>query len=196
VCEFANHRGGLLLVGVDEKDGTATGVKATVVDPESLERRLRVALANYAAPTPLIDIVAIPSSGTGNYLAVIIPPSGQAPHAVTDGPGSSRRTLYFPVRDGSDTRWMPENEVADRYRIRVLARSHREASLMGAVAAGADQLGLASGLWLCVASNPESPAGMRLDQAGVDEIKKWRDTYALERAPIGQAWRGGRVSQR
>lgn len=185
VCEMANHRGGLLLIGIEERGGIATGATPTVEDPETLEKRLRVALMNYAAPTPLVAFVAIPAAGGDYYLAVIVPPSGKAPHAVTDGPGGSRRSLRFPVRDGSDTRWMLETEVADQYRVRGLRRFDREASLSEAVAAGVSQLGLASGLWLYVCSNPESPASVQLDQASVDQVKGWRDMYHFT-SPFGR----------
>lgn len=185
VCQFANHQGGLLLVGVEEVDEVATGLNPTVHDAAALEQRLRAVLANYTAPTPLIDVVAIPASGGNSYMAIVVPPSGRAPHAVTSGPGANRRTLSFPVRDGSHTRWMTESEVADRYRQRSLNRSASDIGLRATVRAGAEQLGLASGLWLYVATCPESPAIGQLDQATVNEIQRWRDAYQFA-SPFGR----------
>jgi len=163
VCQFANHRGGLLLIGIRDADDVAVAARPFPDDPAALEQRLRVVLGNYSAPTPRIDVIIVPSAAGGSYMAVVVPPSELGPHAVTDGTSGRRRPLHFPVRHGADTRWMDEAEVADRYRRRSLARYGHEIALKEAVEAGADQLRLASGLWLYVATNPEAPAGARLD---------------------------------
>jgi hypothetical protein len=179
VCQFANHRGGLLVIGVAEKHDIAVEVSPTVTDPASLEQRLRVALSNYTSPTPRIDVIAVSSASGGSYMAVVVPPSELAPHAVTNGPGRGRGPLYFPVRDGADVRWMDETEVADRYRHRSLARADHQTAMKEMVEAGAEQLGLTSELWLYVATNAESPAGARLDGAMVKQIRQWYHSYAF-----------------
>jgi hypothetical protein len=179
VCQFANHRGGLLVIGIKERSGVAVGANPTVTDAASLEQRLRVVLSNYTAPTPRIDVIAVSSASGGSYMAVVVPPSELGPHAVTDGPGSGRRHFYFPVRDGADVRWMGETEVADRYRRRSLARADYQAAMRQMVEAGAEQLGLTSDLWLYVATNPESPSSARLDGAMVKQIRHWHDSYGF-----------------
>jgi predicted HTH transcriptional regulator len=122
VCQFANHRGGLLLIGVEEEDDVAVGVQPTTGDVAALDQRLRAALTSYSAPPPRIEVITIPAAAGGSYMAIIVPRSELSPHAVTSGPGGSRRTMSFPVRDGSHTRWMSEAELADRYRQRGLTR--------------------------------------------------------------------------
>lgn len=86
VTAFANHRGGLLLIGVEDAVAVAVSCEASVADPGGEEQRLRRALLNSASPLPRVEFVAIPSDGGGNYLAVVIPPSPAAPHAVLGRP--------------------------------------------------------------------------------------------------------------
>lgn len=177
VCQFANHRGGLLVIGIDEDEDVAIKAEPTVSDPAALEQRLRIALTNHTAPTPRIDVIPVPAAAGGFYLAVVVPPSELRPHAVTEGAGANRKTLTFPVRDGADTRWMDESEVADRYRRRASARVDREASMNEMVDNAAQQLGLAPGLWLYVSTTPESLGTSRLDRAMVKEITAWHHDY-------------------
>ncbi len=132
VTAFANHRGGLLLIGVEDAVAVAVSCEASVADPGGEEQRLRRALLNSASPLPRVEFVAIPSDGGGNYLAVVIPPSPAAPHAggTARGPGptrDSRRPLHYFVRDGADVRPLTEGEVADRYRRRAAAALDRVA---------------------------------------------------------------------
>lgn len=186
VCQFANARGGVLIFGVRENQGLAVRTVATVVDVDGLEGRLRTALANYSQPVPKFDLLAVDDGSGLHYIVVVVPPSGQAPHAVTDGQGPGRSALRFPIREGARTRWMSEHEVAEQYRQRGAGRALLERSLDSAVTNGARQLGLASGLWLYVAVAPEAPLNADLDQSVVDEIRGWRDGYGFA-SPFGRA---------
>lgn len=146
VCAFANHVGGLLLVGVrDEEEVAVEVMDPPVTDPGALEQRLRQALVNYAAPVPRFQCIPIPAASGGFYLAIVVPASMTAPHAVRGASSNPKRPLHYPVRDGADTRWLLEHEVADRYRARAATRDERIALREDVVERGVEALARAPG---------------------------------------------------
>lgn len=191
VCAFANHRGGLLLIGVTENDGgVAAGISPPVVSPEALERRLRLALGNHAAPAPsvafvpiLVSTVSTPADEQGGgaryCLAIIVPPSDSAPHTVTSSAGHGKHALHYPVRDGADTRWMREHEVAERYRQRNATSEDRRNLIRQTVSAGLDAIDGSLGTWLYVALIPESLRPTRLNTETIAEAKDWVRRYSF-----------------
>src|SRR6266511_421060 len=181
VGAFANHRGGLLLVGVDESGGTATGVNriSAAVATEQEERRLRQALVNYQAPTAACDFVWVQAKPDGWFLAIVIPPSPRAPHAVLGDPGDLKKPLRYPVRHGADTLWLTEHEVAERYRLRLAAQQDEQARVERVVQGGSAALGHATGVWLYVAAVPEVPVVVRLDERMVNDIDTWHRRDSL-----------------
>ncbi|VXB44386.1 AlbA family DNA-binding domain-containing protein [Nocardioides sp. AX2bis] len=180
VCAFANHLGGLILVGIRDENDIATRAEPTVADPGAVTQRLRQALLNYSSPSPQFYSIAIESADGGYYLALIVPPSPAAPHAVQGATGNTRRPLQYPVRDGTDTRWLLEHEVAERYRARFAGRSARQALRVETLEAGLGALQRAEDeIWLYLAIVPESPAPQRLDQHAVETITNWWREYGF-----------------
>jgi hypothetical protein len=180
VTALANHVGGLLLIGVDEQDGAAAEAVPTVDDPDREVQRLRQALVNHAAPVPRAVFVPVPAAAGGHYLAVVVPPSLLAPHAVTGQRGDSRRPLHWFVRDGAHTRPLAEPDVADRYRARLRGAADRTARRNRAAAEGRDALGRSDDLWLWAATVPEAPVPARLDAAAVrDAARWWQQEYSF-----------------
>lgn len=180
VTALANHVGGLLLIGVREQDGAAAEAVATVVDPERETQRLGQALVNHAAPVPRTVFVPIAAAAGGNYLAVVVPPSRLAPHAITGQRGDSRRPLHWFVRDGAHTRPLAEPDVADRYRARLRGAADRSERRDRVAAEGREALGRADDLWLYAATVPEAPVPARLDAAAVrDAVHWWQQDYSF-----------------
>lgn len=187
VAAFANHRGGLLLVGVEDVDGVATNAPGWSLSAtaEQEERRLRQAVVNYLSPVATFECVWVDRAPSGHFLGVVVPPSPRSPHAVTSPSGEGRTALRYPVRHGSDTVWLSEPEVAERYRRRLDAQAAEVARLDGAIANGVGALSRASGVWLFVAVAPEAPIQGRLDKTTVERIDRWQHSNGPS-SPLGR----------
>jgi hypothetical protein len=173
VAAFANCRGGVILLGVEDQLGAASNLRPLSVVPEVEERRLRQALRNYQAPLADCTFVWVRASAGAWYVAVVVPPSKRSPHAVLGDPGDDKRPLRYPVRHGADTMWLTEPEVAERYRRRLFAQQDEEARTQRILSEGWLALRQASGVWLYVAVIPESPVEGRLDDQAVRNAERW-----------------------
>jgi len=174
VAAFANQRGGLLLLGVEDSGGVATALKPIVdVTPEREEQRLRHALLNHQAPLAECWFEWVEAGKGGYYIAIIVPPSRRSPHAVLGDQGDAKRPLRYPVRHGRDTIWLTEPEVAERYRRRQGAHQDEAQRVRDVVAEGSRMLQTATGIWLFVAVIPEATAEGSLDQSTVDSVDRW-----------------------
>lgn len=181
VSAFANHRGGLLLIGVKERQKVATELTPVQVTPENEERRLRRALVNYQAPLAVCSFVWARATEGGLFIAIVVPPSVRAPHAVIERDGPS---LCYPVRHGDDTRWLSEHEVAERYRRRLTAQQDERARVNRTVEEGGEALRTADGVWLYAAVVPEMALPGRMDQDSVQAINDWHRAE-VPRGPLG-----------
>lgn len=103
VAAFANHTGGLLILGMAESKGVPSRVFDVDLDDRHL-RHIRQVIATNTAP--MVPYEAIPvhnpdTHGTG-LLLLAVPRSPHAPHAVTARPTKlSRAALRYPRRGGS-----------------------------------------------------------------------------------------------
>lgn len=114
VAALANERGGVIVLGLAEKDGVASALCSVDVS-EAEELRMRQVIAAQCAPHIQFDVVRISdplTTGRGFYL-IVVPPSASRPHSVRKDVD-----LRYPRRDGAHTRYMTEAEVADLYRNR------------------------------------------------------------------------------
>ncbi|KRA30967.1 MULTISPECIES: AlbA family DNA-binding domain-containing protein [unclassified Nocardioides] len=181
VCAFANHIGGILLIGVKDDKGAAVSASPTVTDPSKLTQRLRQALSNYASPVPRFHPVPIAAAAGGYYLALIVAPSPLSPHAVRGTAGNDKRPLHYPVRDGQDTRWLLEHEIAERYRARFAGRSALALLRDETLDTGLKALQRADNeTWLYLAIVPEAPAPHQLDRHTLEATTKWwRSDYGF-----------------
>lgn len=172
VGALANHRGGVLLVGVAEVAGVATSATpfSIATSTEVEERRLRQALVNNLAPLATTEFIWIPTAGGAWFCAVMVPRSPRAPHAVVIEGGTG---LRYSVRHGTDTAWLSEGEVAERYRHRVSAQTDDAERVRRVVAHGQQALRHVPGVWLLAAAIPELPVEGTLDWQTVEAFERW-----------------------
>lgn len=189
ITALANTAGGLLLIGVEENGGVASATTPFAADPDAESQRLARALVNHAAPVPRVAWVTIPAAAGGQYLAVIVPPSPLAPHAVTGQRGDSRRPLHWFVRDGADTRPVSEPEVAERYRARFRGAADQQARRERVAAEGREALGRSDLLWLWTATVPAAPVPAVLDARAVADATAWLHTEYNFGSPLGRSLR-------
>jgi len=182
VAALANHRGGVLILGISETAGSASSlIPLTGTTAENEEQRLRMALANCMAPLAVVDIVPVKIASGGFCLVVVVPHSLRAPHAVITKPGvDNRRPLRYPVRYGTDTRWLEESEVAERYVRRLRAGELEASRLMTVETQGTDALQLANNVWFYTALVPEIPTVARIDRRIVVANQRWVDEQNVE----------------
>ncbi|WP_443070391.1 AlbA family DNA-binding domain-containing protein [Streptomyces sp. QHH-9511] len=120
VAALANHRGGVLVIGMAEAKGVPSRVFDVDLDDYHLRRIRQVIANNTAPPVPYEPIRAPdPDDATHGILLLAVPRSPQAPHAVTATPTKdSKDVLRYPgVREarpnGSRKRWwQPAIELA------------------------------------------------------------------------------------
>ncbi len=185
VAALANHRGGLLLIGIDEIDGVATEVTPVFnTSSEREEQRLRAAALNFLSPPVETSFVPIPVAGGGFCLGVVIAPSPRAPHAVLSDPGDPRKSLRYPVRHGAGTSWLSETEVSERHRRRFAAQDQIDARRDRVLADGIDALVDSDALWTFSAIVPDAVMEARLDGASLRSITEWA-YLNVDGSPLG-----------
>ncbi|WP_196809576.1 helix-turn-helix domain-containing protein [Nocardia sp. 348MFTsu5.1] len=131
LAAFANHRGGIIVLGVAEDDHAASSATPVTVPAAEVEKQFRQAAASHIQPFLGRFTVRQTDSaaGGGHYVIIEVEPSRDAPHAqIPNGPSGS--TLAYPVRNGADTRHLKEFEVAVRYRDRAVSRADLNAELL------------------------------------------------------------------
>lgn len=128
VAAFANHVGGLLILGMAEAKGVPSKVMDVDLDDRYFRHIRQVIAANTAPPVPYEPIaVPNPDSPGNGFLLLAVPRSPLGPHAVTAPPTrQSKDVLRYPRRGGSGTDWLTETAVATSYRARFSAAAERD----------------------------------------------------------------------
>ncbi|MDZ5146372.1 AlbA family DNA-binding domain-containing protein [Microbacterium testaceum] len=114
IAAFANAGGGLLVFGVTETEKAADGREDAGELTENYERTIRQACMTAITP-PVFGVQTQPiSSSTGKRaVALLVPASPDGPHLVY------RDDVFgAPLRTGTDTHWMREQQIAEAYRAR------------------------------------------------------------------------------
>lgn len=182
IAAMANHRGGVILVGIrDENDVAAELTPVELADGEE-GRLLQIGAGNITPHAPF-DVHIVPSENDGMrvYYVLVVPPSPLRPHAVRKD-----NDLRYPRRDGSSTRWLAEAEIADMYRNRFRMAEDQMSRIEPVVGDGLAQMDLQKdSAYLAVALVPSTPGSMSMGLARIRQVEDW----ALD--PSGTyAWRG------
>ncbi len=173
VAALANHRGGVIVIGLREKGMVATALAPIdEVDAEVEERKLRQWLGTFTSPIVDIQVHEVTAAtSTAYYLIIGVPRSPQQPHAVLSN--SKRRPLIYPVRDGQDTRYLTEHEVALRYADRSRDSLAATEAFDSLIRAAVDRLNASPSVWLWLAIRPTMPLTRRLDTTVANAIGDW-----------------------
>ncbi|MGW3579838.1 AlbA family DNA-binding domain-containing protein [Streptomyces rubiginosohelvolus] len=133
LAAFANHIGGVLIVGMAEARGVPSKVMDTDVS-DQLRRHLQQVAAANTAPPVRFDMRAVPNpdpeAGGRGLLLIAVPRSPHGPHAVTAPPTTpTQKALRYPRRAASKTDWLSETDVATAYQRRFAAGADRSTRL-------------------------------------------------------------------
>lgn len=168
VAGFANHTGGVLVVGMAEAKGIPSKVMDTDVS-DALQRHLQQVVASNTSPPVRFDMRAVPNpdpaaQGRG-FLLISVPRSPQGPHAVTAPPTkATEKALRYPRRAATKTDWLTEVDVATAYQRRFDEGADRTRRL-DSVERGAVYDVPRNGLpCLLVSLVPEIPGDMTINQ--------------------------------
>lgn len=169
IAGLRNHRGGVILLGVGEKDAVANGCPEVELS-DAEERRMRRIVANGTAPHAAFDIRAVPGNSAGRgFYVLLAEPSPLRPHAVLVDDG-----LRYPRRDGTTTRYLTEPEVADMYRDRFRGETQQIERLTRIADETLQMLDTSDdSTWLIVSLVPNSPGDLRISFDGLQAIETW-----------------------
>jgi hypothetical protein len=181
IAAFANHTGGLLVLGMAEDKGVPSKVFDVDLDDHHL-RHIRQVVANNTAPPVPYEAIAVPNPeapATG-FLLLAVPRSPSGPHAVTAPPTKpSRDVLRYPRRGGSKTEWLTETDVATAYRARYTAAAERDERLIRVEEDLVDALADRDSPHLIVTLTPEAPGDMVIDSARFARYQEELDSTEL-----------------
>lgn len=185
VAGLANHRGGLLIIGIDDDQGTAARL-TTVALSEDAELRMRQIVADLVSPAPQIDLRPVPSAGNSEvgYYLLAVPRSLLAPHAVR-----INDALRYHRRDGTRTRPLYESEVADAYRSRFASATSRRQRLEEAITECRQAHFRQEGTWLVLGVSPQVPGEMGWGAGALHRVREWMQAR-LDELPRGLALSG------
>ena len=124
IAQFAVKSGGLIIVGARETDGKLAELTPLPIT-ESDELRIQQIVDSRISPRPTVHMRRIAANNqdaatAGHVLLISVPDSRLKPHAVHEG-----NRLSYPIRTGSQKRYLSESEVADHYALRL--KNHEEA---------------------------------------------------------------------
>ncbi|MBF9072520.1 AlbA family DNA-binding domain-containing protein [Streptacidiphilus fuscans] len=199
IVSFANHLGGVILVGMADAKGIPSAVMDSDVS-DAHKRHLEGVAATSTAPPVRIQLRSVhnPASPGQGFLIIAVPKSPQAPHAVTAPPvKETGQALRYPRRSGSRTRWLSESEVATAYYGRLAAVADRERRLEEIERELLSSLPASNIPHLIVALTPEVPGDMLLSQESFaryrDHLRAWPTSLG---ADSEQHYRDVRIGSR
>lgn len=187
IAAFANHRGGVLIIGVDEVNGRASSGLPFEGGDATKRQVLSVHAARVRPLVPDLAVEWIPAGPYAEgYLLIGVSASPLAPHAAGN---PNQGALRFPVRTGSQSRYMSEAELAAKYMQRmstVAMSTARAASLSNEPMAwlGRDKP------WIHLTVVPHAPGSMSIGAETRKAVQNW-----IARLAPTDVWGSGHMEQ-
>lgn len=185
VAAMANAQGGVIILGVKEKDGAAVEAPGVQLS-EAAERRMEQILAANVFPLAQCRIRRVSSSTTPNngFYILAVPRSPLAPHAVS----GDRDALCYPRRHERTTYYLSESEVADAYRSRFRDARDQLTRLDTVHQEGVARLEWPpdTGFWLTAALVPNALGDLSLTRQLLDETRAWFEGVAMATTMQGE----------
>ncbi len=187
IAAFANHRGGVLIIGVKDVNGRASGALPFEGGDATKRQVLSVHAARVRPLVPDLAVEWIPAGPYAQgYLLIGVPASPLAPHAAGN---PNQGALRFPVRTGSQSRYMSETELAAKYMQRmstVAISTARAATLSNEPAAWLGR----NKPWIHLTVVPHAPGSMRIGVGIRNAVLDW-----IARLAPTDVWGSGHMEQ-
>ncbi|MCD0445903.1 ATP-binding protein [Glycomyces sp. A-F 0318] len=164
VTAFANAGGGTIVYGVNE-DNMAAKDRFDVGDcTEADIRTIRsVAASNIHPPILGLRVYCLDQSAK-RAVMVVVPPSLDRPHMIL----CDHQRFGAPLRNGADTVWMSEREIAERYRQRFAEQRSAVEALDQLYDGARSGAGIGYRAWAFAIARPRlpiaAPAGLSSEQ--------------------------------
>ena len=183
VAAFANAGGGTIVYGVEEGD-MAAEKRVSVGDCTEADVRTMISVAASHIHPPVLGLrVHRLDSSSKHAVVVVVPPSLDRPHMIL----CDHQRFGAPLRNGADTRWMSERELAERYRQRFAEQRNANDALDQLYDDAAAWPDLRDRAWGIAAARPRIPLtpGLSRDDArgliyegGATAARMLRKAYA------------------
>ncbi|MFG3524894.1 helix-turn-helix domain-containing protein [Nocardia nova] len=179
VTALANAGGGVLILGIAERNSVADVLKPVPLQAKGAESMQQVCQSWIRPFLPGVRIKEVPDpkkEGSGYYV-ISVSRSADAPHAVMRNREGT--LLSYHLRDGATTRWLAEAEIARLYRDRFVSRAELAAALDQVHDDGVSHISTATQQpWLTLAAYPSGPGTHRAGGSATirqvtDEVTKW-----------------------
>ncbi|MFF9795465.1 AlbA family DNA-binding domain-containing protein [Streptomyces bacillaris] len=167
MCSFANHIGGILVIGLAEARGVPSKIMDLDVDWDAWLRHLAQVIGSTTAPPVRYEAYPVrdPEDPKRGFLVLAVPRSPHGPHAVTLPPVKpSEKALRYPRRTGSRTDWLTETDVATAYHRRFTEAADRGQRLLAVEREALAGLPASNMPHLLVTMTPEVPGDMPINR--------------------------------
>ncbi|MEV4158077.1 RNA-binding domain-containing protein [Nocardia salmonicida] len=180
VIALANGVGGVLVLGVRERDSCASEAAPVDISDGIRDRMEQVCRSLIYPFLPGVVIRPLDTGGGRGFYIIIVARSAEAPHAVVTG--GERPTLQYAVRAGSTTRYLHEAEIAARYRDRFISRADRTASMNRVHTDGLDRLP-SQDPWIVLSIFPAVAGDLGVGSKAVSAVDGLVNTWMSRTSP-------------
>jgi len=165
IAALANSGGGMIAYGVAQTGGRENPSRAKSIEPVgpldelTLTNIRRVAGTLIYPPITglgLFPVTAAPEEDKG-ILVLLVPDSPETPHLVHPRQGGRRDWFGAPFRDGPDTSWMVERQIAAAYVAREARRRQGQQDFDERFKSFVDSLPGGDSTWVAALAVPEVP---------------------------------------